>query len=116
MRNIGSSVGTSLVTTMIARRAQYHQSVLVSNLVPGNPPFVNAINGLTDRLAAAGFSVEDAMSRAYGTLYQSAVQQGMQLAYIDPFWLLAMAAAIMFALSFTLRNNEPGRGDQHAEA
>ena len=26
MRNIGSSVGTSMVTTMLARRAQFHQS------------------------------------------------------------------------------------------
>jgi DHA2 family multidrug resistance protein len=25
MRNIGSSVGTSMVTTLLARRAQYHQ-------------------------------------------------------------------------------------------
>src|SRR3984957_8662198 len=28
MRNIGSSVGTSMVTTMLARRAQFHQSIL----------------------------------------------------------------------------------------
>jgi DHA2 family multidrug resistance protein len=115
MRNIGSSVGTSLVTTMIARRAQYHQSVLVSNLAAGNPPFLNAVNGLTDRLAAGGFSVEDATSRAYGSLYRSALQQATTLAYIDTFWLLGMAAAIMFGLSFTLKKNEVGRGGQHAE-
>src|ERR1700726_1329764 len=30
MRNIGQSVGTSAVTTLIARRSQYHQSVLVA--------------------------------------------------------------------------------------
>ena len=30
MRNIGSSVGTSMVTTMLARRAQFHQSMLSS--------------------------------------------------------------------------------------
>ena len=29
MRNIGSSVGTSLVTTLIARRSQFHQARLV---------------------------------------------------------------------------------------
>src|ERR1700745_4320524 len=28
MRNIGSSVGTSMVTTVLARRAQFHQSML----------------------------------------------------------------------------------------
>ena len=29
MRNMGSSVGTSLVTTLIARRSQFHQEILV---------------------------------------------------------------------------------------
>ncbi|MGB7611678.1 MAG: DHA2 family efflux MFS transporter permease subunit, partial [Candidatus Acidiferrum sp.] len=31
MRNMGSSVGTSLVTTLIARRSQFHQARLVQN-------------------------------------------------------------------------------------
>lgn len=115
MRNIGSSVGTSLVTTMIARRGQYHQSVLVSNLAPGNPAFLNAVNGLTNRLLAAGFSAEDASARAFERLYRSALAQATTLAYIDTFWLLGMAAAIMFGLSFTLKRNEPGQGGQQAE-
>src|SRR5580704_3433321 len=37
MRNMGSSVGTSLVTTMLARRAQFHQEVLVNHISAGNP-------------------------------------------------------------------------------
>ena len=32
MRNIGSSVGTSMVTTLIARRAQVHQAYLVAHV------------------------------------------------------------------------------------
>ncbi|HEY6444278.1 MAG TPA: DHA2 family efflux MFS transporter permease subunit, partial [Candidatus Acidoferrales bacterium] len=36
MRNIGSSVGTSLVTTLIARRAQVHQLYLVGHVGSGN--------------------------------------------------------------------------------
>ena len=36
MRNIGSSVGTSMVTTIIARRAQVHQVYLVENITPGD--------------------------------------------------------------------------------
>jgi len=28
MRNIGMSVGTSVVTTLVVRRSQYHQSML----------------------------------------------------------------------------------------
>src|SRR5262245_39180487 len=56
MRNIGSSVGTSVVTTMIARRAQFHQSVLIDHLAPGHSTFLNGVSGLTDELMRAGFS------------------------------------------------------------
>ena len=50
MRNMGSSVGTSLVTTLIARRSQFHQARLVENVRVDNPNFVNAANGLSSAL------------------------------------------------------------------
>jgi len=115
MRNIGSSVGTSMVTTMIARRSQYHQSILISSVTPGNPTFLNGVNGLTSELMRAGFSFDDAQARAHASLYRAAQQQAAALAYIDTFWLIGLAAAIMFALSFTLKNNAPGQGAAHAE-
>ena len=39
MRNIGASVGTSLVTTMIARRSQVHQVDLAAHTYDVNPSF-----------------------------------------------------------------------------
>ena len=39
MRNIGSSVGTSIVTTLIARQSQFDQVHLVSRLATDNPRF-----------------------------------------------------------------------------
>ena len=50
MRNMGSSVGTSMVTTLIARRSQFHQTILVSHTTPGSQNFQNLINGLAQRL------------------------------------------------------------------
>src|SRR5260370_4365489 len=35
MRNIGSSIGTSVVTTLIARRSQVHQAYLGKHVTPG---------------------------------------------------------------------------------
>jgi DHA2 family multidrug resistance protein len=115
MRNIGSSVGTSIVTTLIARRSQFHQTVLIDKLRAGNTPFLNSVNGLTTGLTRAGFSVDDAQARAHATLYGVAQQQSVTLAYIDTFWVLGVAAAIMFCLSFFLKKNEPGQGEAHAE-
>ena len=44
MRNMGSSVGTSIVTTLLARRAQFHQEILVGHIRAGNPRFQGAVN------------------------------------------------------------------------
>ncbi|HKO17981.1 MAG TPA: DHA2 family efflux MFS transporter permease subunit [Acidobacteriaceae bacterium] len=64
MRNIGSSIGTSIVTTMIARRAQYHQQILVGHVTRGTSAFRSAFAHLTSRLAHAGMASPDARHRA----------------------------------------------------
>ncbi len=110
MRNMGSSVGTSMVTTLIARRSQYHQSILVSHTTPGNPNSQNAINGLAQLLVHSGLSSPDAQRRAYASIYQTVQAQAATLAYIDTFWVLAVGAGIMFLLSFALKKNVPGAG------
>src|SRR5262249_18012377 len=65
MRNIGSSVGTSMVTTVVARRSQFHQTMLVGHGSPGNQIFRNAVDGLASRLTAFGLSPPDARTHAY---------------------------------------------------
>src|SRR5215471_19487795 len=115
MRNIGSSVGTSMVTTLIARRSQYHQTVLIDNLTSGSATFRTGVDGLTNGLVRAGFSLGDAQARAHAVLYDVAQQQAATLAYIDTFWVLGVAAVVMLALSFTLKKNELGHAAVHAE-
>jgi len=111
-RNIGSSVGTSIVTTMIVRRSQFHQSRLVTNTNIGNKRFQDAIDGLTQQLTHAGLSLHEAQRQALARMYASVQVQAAALAYIDTFWVLGVAAAAMFALSFVLKKNDPhaGRG------
>jgi DHA2 family multidrug resistance protein len=111
MRNIGSSVGTSAVTTLIARRAQLHQTVLVNNATPQNPTFLSAVNGLTSYLTQSGLSPDEARRHASAVLYRVAQSQATALAYIDTFWILGITSAIMFALSFLLKKNNPGRDE-----
>ena len=112
MRNIGSSVGTSMVTTLIDRRSEYHQSVLVGHTTLGSPNFQNLIDGSTQLFIHSGMSPPDAQHRAYASVYQAVQAQAATLAYIDTFWVLAVGASIMFVLSFLLRKNDPhGGGD-----
>jgi DHA2 family multidrug resistance protein len=108
MRNIGSSVGTSMVTTLIARRAQFHQVSLAADVAPGRLSLEEAIRGLTAHLVASGMSAADAAKQAYALLYRTVIAQATTLAYIDTFFVLAAGSAIMFVLSFALKKNQPG--------
>jgi DHA2 family multidrug resistance protein len=107
MRNMGSSVGTSIVTTLIARRSQYHQEILSGYASPGNPIFRDTVNGFAQHLVKSGLSPHTAKMQAYARIYQSIEAQAGTLAYIDTFKVLAVGASIMFFLSFILKKNDP---------
>jgi MFS transporter, DHA2 family, multidrug resistance protein len=115
MRNIGSSVGTSIVTTLLARRAQFHQEILVNHTIAGNPQFQGAVGSLSQRLAQSGLDRHGAQMSAYARIYHSLQSQASADAYIDTFMVLAIGSAIMFFLSFALKKNDPSGGHVVAE-
>jgi MFS transporter, DHA2 family, multidrug resistance protein len=117
MRNIGSSVGTSMVTTIIARRSQFHQFRLVQNARPDNPNFQSSMDGLKNLLMHSGISGSgpDAQAGALARIYVAVQNQAATLSYIDTFMVLAVAGGIMFFLAFFLGKNEPGGGHVIAE-
>src|ERR1700723_1403184 len=110
MRNIGQSVGTSAVTTLIARRSQYHQSILAD--YTGSGRFHNALTALTMSLTRVGLSAHTAQQQALGRLYALLQSQAAVLSYVDAYWLLSMCSALMFVSSFLLKKNEPGKGSK----
>ena len=114
MRNMGSSIGTSIVTTMLARRAQYHQQVLVSHATPNTSAFREAMNALTNAIAHSGFSRHDARLRAIAKFYAQLNREAHTLSYLDTFWVLAGLSAVMFLLAFFLKKNDPGAAGQVA--
>ena len=106
-RNMGQSVGTSAVTTLIARRSQYHQSVLTEYTASGR--FQASITALAMRLTRSGLNAHAAQQQALGRLYAMVQSQAAVLSYVDMYWLLAMGSVIMFVASFLLKRNEPGK-------
>ncbi len=105
VRNMGSSVGTSVVTTVLARRAQFHQGRLADHIVSGASD--STVQAMAARLSQSGLNAVDARQQAYARVYESVQGQASALSYIDTYWILGLAAAIMFVLSFALKNNNP---------
>ena len=111
MHNIGSSVGTSMMTTLTARRAQVHQVFLVVNITGGQRNFADAAAALTNRVFASGVGTNTAEKETYALIYRTVIGQATTLAYLDTFLILSIIAAVMFVLSFALKKNELG-GDR----
>jgi DHA2 family multidrug resistance protein len=114
MRNIGSSVGTSMVTTLLARRAQFHQAMLASYTSNYDSVFRNQTAALARQFVRSGTSVADAQHQAYGLAYQAMQNQAQLLSYIDAFKVLAVGAVIMGLLAFLMRKNDPRSGGEAA--
>ncbi len=103
-RNVGGSVGISLVTTILSRRAQFHQARLVENATSLNPAFNRAVH-------AAGGLFGPGRSDAtatYALLMRRLEQQANTLSYIDCFYLLGIVFAAMVPLVFIMKRSKPG--------
>jgi DHA2 family multidrug resistance protein len=107
MRNLGSSVGTSIVTTLIAQRSQVHQVRLVANATQFNPRFRAALGELARRVTRGGF-VSGGRAPAATSLYMALLAQAATLAYMDAFTVLAALSLVMFGLAFLLQKNDVG--------
>jgi DHA2 family multidrug resistance protein len=107
-RNIGGSVGISVVTTMLDRRTQFHLNSLANNLSLTNPALQRMIQGATSAMEAAGASAADATNRAYALVQATVQGQATMLAYIDCFWFLGVAIMLMVPMVFLIKKGKPG--------
>ena len=114
MRNIGGSIGTSLATTLIVRRSQYHQQILVGHVTADTPAFRSSFHFLSSQIAHSGLRATDAHNQAIARFYDLVNQQAHVLSYMDTFWILGVFCSLMFALAFFLKKNDPGAGGQVA--
>ncbi len=90
-RNQGGSVGIAFVTTVLARRTQYHQSVLVAHASPLQQRYQETLDSLSRYFAAHQFTSADAAIHAKAQLARMIQQQAAFLGFLDCFWLLGCA-------------------------
>ncbi len=109
-RNIGGSVGISVVTTMLDRRSQVHMTDLSSHLSQSNPALQSAIQGATRAMQAHGASAAGAARQAYALIQGTVERQATMLAYIDCFWFLGVAIMAMIPMVFLMKKSKPGGG------
>jgi DHA2 family multidrug resistance protein len=113
-RNQGGSVGIAFVTTVLARRTQYHQSVLVAHATPLQQRYQETLGALSRYLITHGFTAADAALHAKAQLARILQQQAALLGFLDCFWLLGCACMIGAPLVFLTRKyTSAGPGGAH---
>ena len=108
VRNIGGSVGISLATTLIARREQYHQSVLVEHTTSLSSQYNAAVHALQQAYLAYSGSAVDALHQAQAQIYAMVQRQAAFLSFNDAFWVMAIILVAMIPLAFLMCKPPPG--------
>jgi MFS transporter, DHA2 family, multidrug resistance protein len=109
-RNIGGSVGISVVTTLLDRRSQVHMTDLSSHLSQSNPALRSMIQGASRAMQAHGATAAGATRQAYALIQGAVERQAIMLSYIDCFWFLGVAIMAMIPMVFLMKKSKPGGG------
>jgi DHA2 family multidrug resistance protein len=109
-RNIGGSMGTAFVVTVLARRQQFHQERLGGRIDFSSANLFNRLNALGSYLLHGGrvSSLAQGRNLAQGSIYQQLIQQSTMLAYLDVIKCLAIAMALAIPLVFLMRRPKKG--------
>jgi DHA2 family multidrug resistance protein len=111
-RNLGAGFGISIFTTLLDRRAQFHQTRLIGNLALRPDVFSQAYSGLEHYLATHGAAVAETSRVALASLYAAVLREASVMSYLDGFRV--MAVLLVTAIPFVWimkkpRFNTPGR-------
>jgi DHA2 family multidrug resistance protein len=108
-RNLGGDFGIAAATTLLAQRAQLHQTNLAAHTSAFDPTFAQRLAATTQAITHTGFSTAEASKKALAALARIVDQQANTLAYIDTIWLMSILAALMVPLTFLMKKQEHGK-------
>ncbi|MGH7367104.1 MAG: DHA2 family efflux MFS transporter permease subunit [Candidatus Rokuibacteriota bacterium] len=116
LRNVGGSIGVAFITTLLVRRAQYHQTVLAGHVTQWSPETAARLQEWASHFARQGADSFTAARQATSMLYREMVEQAQVLTYADEFWLLALVFMAVLPLLPFLRRVRPEENERARSA
>jgi DHA2 family multidrug resistance protein len=111
-RNMGGAIGTSLLTTFIARQNQQHHANFAAHTVNG--AFNRMLAAFTRMFQSQGFDPVTAGKKAMHLAEQTLMAQSSALSFENSFWIMSIVVACLTPLPFIMRRPRPG--EQRAAA
>jgi len=107
-RNLGGSFGVAFITTMLARRAQFHQVHLVEHLSPFDRNFQIALPQISQMLQQKGFIPSLPDQGSLGLIYGEVIKQASVLSFNDVFYLLSTMMMLILPLVLLMKKGREG--------
>ncbi|MGH9394701.1 MAG: DHA2 family efflux MFS transporter permease subunit, partial [Terriglobales bacterium] len=111
-RNIGGSFGIAFATTLQARRAQFHQNILVAHVTSASPGYSQLLARAQALLAQHGMHPANAAHAALGLLYRLVQQQALLASYLDVFrafgWIFFAGMPFLWIMRRPRAGQRPG--------
>jgi DHA2 family multidrug resistance protein len=96
-------MGVSFVTTWVARRSQFHQTILVAHLTPERLQVQQFLDRARQLFRQGGSDWTTATRQAQGKLYAIVQQQASLLSFIEVFRLMGMLFVVVIPLILLMR-------------
>jgi MFS transporter, DHA2 family, multidrug resistance protein len=110
LRNIGGSIGISVVNTIVSRHEQVHHNELVHWIGPGRVTVEGTVEGLQRYLRAQGASPLEALHRAYALIGRNVEAQARLWSYVDDFRYMAIVCFACIPIVFALKKSVGRKG------
>lgn len=114
LRNLGGSFGVAFVTTILSRRAQFHQSRLVEHLTPFDRAYQMFSGQNSQMLQYHGFQGAGSEQGGLGIIYRDLLRQASMMSFNEAFHLVSIIMICVLPLVlFMKRGNTAGPPEMH---
>jgi DHA2 family multidrug resistance protein len=102
-RNLGGSIGTSMLSTFLERQNQTHLNNFGRHTDMNNPNFKQMLDGLVATFVAQGYDAVTASKKGLMMMYQIAQAQAGTVSFVNAFFIMSIAVACLVPLPWVMR-------------
>ena len=108
MRNVGGSIGISIASTMLTRRAAIHQNEIINSVPITGQQFQNSLGNVQHALTNS-FGQHNTLTPAQTMLYQQLQRQAANWAFVDVFRWLSLLCFFCVVIVWFFKKVKPGK-------
>jgi DHA2 family multidrug resistance protein len=115
-RNLGGSIGTSMLATYLSRQSQTNLNNMARHTDLSNGNFKRMLDGLAAMFTQQGYDAVTSSKKALAMMYQIVEAQAGVIGFMNVFWLMSLVVACLAPLPWIMRRAKAGGGKPALDA